>query len=76
MIHNSIQRVYAVITAITAAFSFIHADIQFSPTPVWTAGTGYIPTGIGCADMDGNGWDTFGSNGSGVGQFRLLSNGF
>jgi hypothetical protein len=30
--------------------------VQFSPTPVWTAGTGYIPTGIGCADIDDNGW--------------------
>ncbi|UCC13031.1 MAG: VCBS repeat-containing protein [candidate division WOR-3 bacterium] len=52
----SVCTIPAVIMVICAACSLGRADVQFSPSPVWTAGTGYIPTGIGCADIDTDGW--------------------
>lgn len=56
MIWTTVRRLPVIMTALITACSLLTADVQFSPTPVWTAGAGYIPTGIGCADIDNNGW--------------------
>jgi hypothetical protein len=56
MIQTIAHRISVIAAAVLLACSLLLADVQFSPAPVWTAGTGYIPTGIGCADIDNNGW--------------------
>jgi len=49
---------------IPALFTCLSAQIPLSPSPVWQAGASDIPTGIGWADIDGDGWhDLIAANG-------------